>query len=74
MLISGLVLVVRYQLAYAEAGSLYQQVEDEVGGGYKADDVLKSVFGAGIDLPRSGSRNPVDWLEHTIFGVGVDDE
>src|SRR5258708_33574870 len=70
MLISAVILMVRYRVAYAEAGQLYQEVEDELGeGSYEADNVIHAVFGAGIELPRDGYRNTVDWLENTIFGV-----
>jgi len=68
MLISGIVLVVWYQLAYADAGKLYSQVEDELGAGFSADTVFHSVFGEDIELPKDGSNTTVDWLQNSILG------
>src|SRR5437660_1609730 len=72
MLISGIVVLVRYQVAYAEAGRVYERVEGEVGVGYKADDVLRSVFG--VKLEPDGYDSTVDWLQNSVFGVKVGDE
>jgi|SRR5579859_3762361 len=74
MLISGVVVMVRYRIAYAQAGQLYDEIQDEVGASYEADNVIHAVFGAGLELPKDGYRNTVDWLENTIFGVKVDNE
>ncbi len=71
-LVSGCVAVYRHKKYLKEAGLDYRQVEDEVGAGLEADEVLQALWGAGV-VTNDGYDNAFDWLSGTVFGVNLEE-
>jgi|GEM_PF-5886251 hypothetical protein len=70
--ITGVIAIVIYQRYYQAAEQEYQQLEDELTGGLSTDSILRSLYGAGIDLSDNGAENTIDWATETLFGEEVD--
>ena len=70
--ISAIVATHRYKQYLKQAEIDYQQIEDELGAGLEADEVLEAMFGAGV-LTDEGFDNPFDWLNATAFGINLEE-
>ena len=70
--ISSIVATHRYKQYLKQAEIDYQQIEEELGAGHEADEVLEAIFGAGV-ITEDGFDNPFDWLNETVFGVNLEE-
>lgn len=68
-MIAFVVAVYRYRKYLKEGEKTYQEVAREVGADYLPDDVLRALYGVGINLSEDGWRDPVDWLAGTPMGM-----
>jgi hypothetical protein len=71
-MIAFVIAVYKYHKYRLEASKTYDEIATEVGANYLADDVLRTLYGLGIELADEGWDSPVDWLEGTLMGTGME--
>jgi hypothetical protein len=68
-LIAAAIAAWRYHRYYQQAEADCKQVYAEYGVNMPVDDVIHTVYGAGIDLPSDGASNVGQWVAGSLFGV-----
>ena len=67
--ILAVIATIRYEMLVQDGREAYDRIELEEGVTIPVDDVLRALFGAGIELPEDGFKEPIDWLAGALLGV-----
>ncbi len=65
----AVIATIRYEMLIQDGRDAYDRIEMEEGVAIPVDDVLRALFGAGIELPEDGFKEPIDWLAGALLGV-----
>jgi hypothetical protein len=69
LVVLAIVASIRYEQLVKSGQEVYDRIEMEQGVDLPIDDVLRALFGAGVELPQDGFEEPIDWFTATLFGV-----
>ncbi len=59
----------RYRQHQIQGEADFDEIAAQLGINFDPDDLLRALYGAGIDLPNEGYRTVADWMAGTVFGV-----